>query len=519
MYIYNLGLRFLKIVKDNQEKIAIKFCDSSGITFDQLNKLSNQFANFMLQQGIKKQQVVVIQNEKTVYGFAAMIACIKIGIIYTNLDMTNPEERIKKIFAVCAPVLVIADKQISTNVRNVCHEMSVKYFECGDEKEKCMIKSYSCCLSDTVTATVSGCSPAYLMFTSGSTGTPKGVLIKHESVLNLIQWSKDTYQLTSEDIMTNLNPIYFDNSVFDFYCSVFNGLTMVAIPKEVVADSRQMIQVIEKAQCTFWFSVPSLLIYLNNLRILNRNMLKSIRIFSFGGEGYPKEQLIKLVGLYKAHAKFYNVYGPTEGTCICSAYEIKESDFEDRRGLVTLGRIAKNFEYLIMDEYQQQSDKGELCIMGSQLAIGYYNDIKKTEKSFVRNPLQEQFYQIMYRTGDLVEEKEGNLYFLGRIDNQVKHMGYRIEMEEIEAGFYSLPYIKQCAVVNQEMQSGFTKIVAYIVTDLKKEEKEMRSDLRGVLPEYMIPNVIEIVERLPQNANGKIDRNKLKNNRWLNEEM
>lgn len=510
MYTYNLGLRFSNMVKENLQKTAIKFCDNSSITFFELDSFSNQIVHFLLEQGIEKQQVIAIQNEKTAFGFASMLACIKIGVIYTNFDFANPKERIRKIFQTCRPKFVLTDNQINENVLYLCNEMQVQYFEYVDKTVKKNIINQPSAISKDILQEVTGENPAYIMFTSGSTGTPKGVLIKQESVLNLIEWGKETYSLTLNDIMTNVNPIYFDNSVFDFYCALFNGITLIAFSKEVVAQPKLMLEIVEREKCTFWFSVPSFLIYLYNLRLLSEKVFQFIRIFSFGGEGYPKEQLVKLYNLYQEHAEFYNVYGPTEGTCICSAYRISQTDFEDSKGLVTLGKIANNFHSFILDKEDQISTIGELCLLGTQLAVGYYNDQERTEKSFVQNPFNNKFNEKMYRTGDLVEEKEGKLYFKGRIDNQIKHMGYRIELEEIENGLMQISYVKQCAVVHGKTANGFSKIVAYIATDLKLEQKEIRVELRKYLPEYMIPNYFETMQELPKNANGKVDRIQLK---------
>lgn len=488
-YIYNLGLKFREVAQKYGDKTAIKFFDGTEISFAELECLSNRLANWLIKKGICKNQVVAIQNNKTAAGYAIMLACLKIGAIYTNFDSSNPKERLDKIFETAKPALVISDTEINPQ-------------EVENQKDT---------LSEEILAGVTGGNPAYIMFTSGSTGIPKGVLIRQESILNFIDWGQVTYNITPDDVLTNVNPIYFDNSVFDFYCSIFNGAALGAFPKDMVEQPKKMLETIDKMGCTFWFSVPSFLIYLMNIKLLNKDTFKTIRAFSFGGEGYPKDLLKKLYDLYSNRAEFFNVYGPTEGTCICSAYKIQDSDFEDMHGLVTLGHIALNFDYLILDENNNPSKLGELCLMGTQLALGYYNDRERTEKSFVNNPLNSCFEQKIYRTGDLVEEKEdGKLYFIGRADNQIKHMGYRIELEEIEANLIKLPYVKQCAVVHGKTEKGFSKLVAYILTDEPREQKELREDLRNFLPDYMIPNIFEFVEELPKNPNGKVDRVTLK---------
>lgn len=510
-YIYNLGLKFKDIAKKNYDRVAIKFCDSTSITFLKLDELSDRIANLLIKKKILKNQVIAIQNDKTAFGYAIILACLKLGIIYTNFDNTNPKERLNKIFDTAKPALVISDSELAEHIVELCQEKNIEYFDYSKINSQKELEEVKSKLDLKIVESVIGSDPAYIMFTSGSTGIPKGVLIKQESILNFIDWGRVNYNITKEDTLTNVNPIYFDNSVFDFYCSIFNEASLAAFSKDIIAQPKKMLELIDEMKCTFWFSVPSFLIYLTNLKLLNKDTFKTIRAFSFGGEGYPKEALKKLYDLYSEKSEFFNVYGPTEGTCICSAYKLSDEDFVNMHGLPTLGNIAPNFDYLIIDENNKPSKLGELHLIGPQLALGYYNDKERTEKSFVNNPYISNFEQKMYKTGDLVEEKEdGKLYFIGRADNQIKHMGYRIELEEIEAGLIKIPYIKQCAVVHGKTDKGFSRLIAYIATDSDVEQKQLRDELRKILPEYMIPNLFELMKELPKNQNGKIDRVELK---------
>lgn len=504
MYIYNLGQTFQNICELHRDKTAIIFDGKDRITFGELNSLSNRMAHFLKTRGVKKLDVVAIQNRKSDLGFAMMLACLKLGIIYTNFDYTNPAERIRKIFETASPRLVFAD-QHNAEIESLCTELQLTYFV-ADKKEDFLEFEESS--DEKFGGSVSGSNPAYIMFTSGSTGIPKGVLISQRSLLNFISWGRETYQLSTDDIMTNVNPIYFDNSVFDFYCSVFNGITMAAFSKDIVEKPKEMLQIIHDIKCTFWFSVPSMLIYLTNLKLLTKEVLENIRIFSFGGEGYPKELLRKLYAIYGDTANFYNVYGPTEGTCICSAYQIQKEDME-ADGLVPLGEIAPNFDYVILDEADRLADCGELCLMGDQLALGYYNDAERTERSFVQYMGISSYPFRMYRTGDLVEIRDGKLFFVGRVDNQIKHMGYRIELEEIECALIKIQDVKECAVIHTVSRNNMSKLIAYVATDVKMEDVLVRQELRKYLPNYMIPNRFEYVDELPKNANGKVDRKRM----------
>jgi D-alanine--poly(phosphoribitol) ligase subunit 1 len=205
-----------------------------------------------------------------------------------------------------------------------------------------------------------------------------------------------------------------------------------------------------------------------------------------------------------------NVYGPTECTCICSAYPLGDDDFTDMEGLPTLGRLNQNFDFCILDEEGNEAPVGELCLIGPNVSAGYFNDPERTAAAFVTLADPRRFMKRMYRTGDLVREREGKLHFLGRKDNQIKHMGYRIELEEIEHALVRLPYIDQAAVLYQRGNAAYGKIMAFAASKDAADEKAVLRDLAQLLPTYMIPAKLVIMEELPKNPNGKVDRQKLK---------
>lgn len=245
------------------------------------------------------------------------------------------------------------------------------------------------------------------------------------------------------------------------------------------------------------------MIYLLTLKVLDGKYLQSIRSFIFGGEGFFKSELKKLYDLYKNNAKFINVYGPTECTCICSTYDVKKSDFIDMLSLVSLGKITDNFNYKILNKDGELSKKGELFLFGDGVGMGYIGNKELTKEKFIP--------QKMYKTGDIVEEKNGFLYFIGRVDNQIKHMGYRIELEEIEIALNSLDYVVQSAVLYRRENNRFGKLIAFVECCKNISlQVDIRVDLKSILPTYMIPDIIKFLEVLPKNRNGKIDKQKLK---------
>ena len=283
-----------------------------------------------------------------------------------------------------------------------------------------------------------------------------------------------------------------------------------------LSDAARIVSRVEEAGCTLWFSVPSLLIYLMTMKALPAGSARRLRRIVFGGEGYPKRELSRLLTRFGDRATLINVYGPTECTCICSAYPISAEDLADGAGLPPLGQIAANCGYLILesDRGVPEGEVGELCLYGPQLALGYYNDPDRTAAAFTPNPLPGGVPRVIYRTGDLVRRAGGVLHFVGRKDNQIKHMGYRIELEEVEAAAQLLPGTIQAAVVYRRIREGHGLIVAHLAlaADAPRDEAVLRAALRQTLPEYMLPNRFVFWEELPKNANGKVDRVALRDN-------
>ena len=509
MYEYNLAIRFQHIVEERSLNTAVWFDESRSITYVDLNQRANRIARLLRSRNVSKGDVVCLSGEKSIDTFACIIACLKIGAIYCVVDPVTPVERLRKIFSTCRPRLVFAER-----------EFIVKFTELISAADIETLNSDPGSITDSVrefddsnlelTRSITGSDGAYIMFTSGSTGIPKGALMTHANVLNLIDWSRQTFKIDSTDTLTNVNPLYFDNSVFDLYSSLFNGSRLAPFTKDEVKDPKLLVEKIDAAKCTLWFSVPSLLIFLQTMKAADGGRMKSISRFVFGGEGYPKAKLKALYDSYSPASELFNVYGPTECTCICSSYKLSSDDFDDLQGLPPLGHIAENFSFLIIDDKGDvlpEGETGELCLLGPNVGKGYYNDPERTSSSFVQNPLHSAFPDLMYKTGDLtrVDPADGKLYIRGRRDNQIKHMGYRIELEEIEAALNCLDYISEAAVLHSR-NGELSRIVAVVSTKDDHNDMQIRQDLRSIIPDYMIPGVFHREDALPKNPNGKVDR-------------
>ena len=510
VYDYNLGLKFYSISEAFSNNIALKFPSGVSYSYRQINAQSNRIAGILLEASVKKGDVVAIFNNKSCNAYCTMLACLKIGAIYTNLDTSSPIQRLHKILDRCQPKIICFDAVDDTFRDNILDVIKVDFtFDILSEQFATELNKYSEHNLDH-TLLVTSSDPAYIMFTSGSTGFPKGAVMSHGNVLNFINWGSQTFQVSEKDIFTNANPIYFDNSVFDFYVSLFNGATLVPLSHDLVKSTKKLVDAINESNCTIWFSVPSLLVYLLTTRALTKNDFKSVTRISFGGEGFPKNKLQQLFQLFGDRITLFNVYGPTECTCICSSYIITEKDFENMNELAPLGLIASNFSFEILQQKAENQSLGELALLGPCVGLGYYNDVERTATSFIQNS-KSSFTQVMYKTGDLVElGSNGYLYFKGRIDNQVKHMGYRIELEEIEAAFSTLNYVDEVGVIYEKISAELGQIKAFIsIAAPQIDEQTILSDIKNLLPPYMIPRKIVILPILPKNSNGKIDRKQL----------
>ena len=329
----------------------------------------------------------------------------------------------------------------------------------------------------------------------------------HANVLWFVAWARERFAIGADDVLTGANPAYFDNSVFDFYAALFSGAALAPFSAAEVREPRRLVQLVNAAGCTSWFSVPSLLVYLLTTRALDAKSFAAVRRIVFGGEGFPKAKLKQLFDLFGARARLENVYGPTECTCICSAHTIDADDFADMRSLAPLGRLAENFDYEILPLDAGDADFGELFLRGPQVGLGYYADPVRTAQSFVQNPRHALYADIGYRTGDLVRrDARGWLHFAGRADFQVKHLGYRIELEEVEAALNALPGVRECGVVYQPLGDGLGQILAFAATAAPADPAELLAAMARLLPHYMMPRRLVLLDALPKNANGKIDR-------------
>lgn len=508
-YAYSLSYAFQRLANEQAELPALRFSDRV-VTYGQLDSLANSLASLLLAKGCKRGDVIAIGHDKKLLSYALMLAALRIGVPYVNFDTASPVERLNRIMDTCCARLVFYDDPSKENLIRELTGSGMREGMLLSENELYSPSQLELESVSRAAAAVDGACIAYIMFTSGSTGIPKGVAVTHQNAIHFIAWGKRCFEVNKTDVFAQLSPMYFDNSVFDFYVGLFSGASLAPVPRELMTKPYELVPFVGKSGATIWFSVPSLLMYMMTMKAMKAAALPAIRAFSFGGEGYPKAELKKLFDMFAGKARLFNVYGPTECTCICSAHVISDADFADMSGLPTLGFLNENFDYRIVDEEGRDSRTGELWLIGPNVASGYFNDPERTEAAFSVMTNPNRYMKRVYKTGDIVNESDnGHLNFIGRKDNQIKHMGYRIELEEIEQAMARVPGVDQAAAVYRRISGTHGKIYGFAACSLPIDERVILDELSKTLPDYMIPGKITLLSELPKNANGKVDRKHL----------
>jgi len=475
------------------------FVDTNGgMTFSQLNISAKKIAMAIIHKtgGVVNQPIAVMMH-KGKECIAAFMGIIYSGNYYSPIDTSMPEKRVNLIMKELSPVLVIAETANTYVCENLC-----TYEKCMNQKaidEKMIEKQLSKVLN---------IDPVYVLFTSGSTGVPKGVVVSHAGVIDYTEWLKKTFHFDENTIFGNQAPLYFDNSILDIYSCLKNGSTVYFIEEKMFSFHGQLMRYLIEKRINTIFWVPSALIGVADSNILEKiDELPGLNNILFCGEVMPAKQLAKWMKKFEG-AVFANLYGPTEITDVCT-YFIVDRIYGDNE-ILPIGKACENTEILIINEngqYAEINETGEILVRGIGVSKGYYRNDEKSNAAFIQNPLHNDYRDIVYKTGDLGKiDENGNIIYIGRIDNQIKYQGHRIELGEIESAANSISGVKRtCAVFSNKRN----KIVLYVLTE-ELNEKEIYVLLKNKIPRYMLPAEIIILEELPQNVNGKIDRVRLK---------
>lgn len=504
LQVQNLWAAFEETVRRKETEVALIFPENS-IQFGELVSLAVQAAAWFTKLGLKRGNVVALELPKRLETYVLWLACLRQGLPYVFIDPKNPADRTASILARTRPALYV-----STSAGQNPHGLHVKlppetagraWIEALSEKDELVSP-----------AVVNGVDPAYIMFTSGSTGEPKGAVIPHQGVINLMAWARSKVAPNSEARFSNLNPLHFDNSVFDLFCGLINGGTLVPVETGALNNPMAWVRRLRDGAASVVFAVPTLFLTLDRLKLLTPESLPEVKVFLFGGEGFPIEALKAFHARFAGRARLVNVYGPTETSCICSSLEIDDGQLAAAKtGFVSLGRMHDGFDYLIIDDAGAEARLGELWIGGPCVGLGYYANAVETERRFRQDPRQELYRSVWYRSGDVVREDDaGLLWFQGRADNQVKIRGHRIELEEVDLAAEQMTGVLRASCVAVAGNDGLELRLAF-AAERAISTDAMLAHCAARLPSYMRPTVIRQFDHLPENANGKVDRKAVKN--------
>lgn len=462
----------------------------------QVQQAVNRIGTTLARRDVTRRPVALYLDHQ-VPCLLAMLGTLAAGGFYTVLDTAQPPERVRRITDQLGPALLVTDQAHRAEAEALGLPCPLLLME------DALAEAEDLFLLQTLRNAAIDTDLAYVLFTSGSTGAPKGVAVQHRAVLAYSAWAARTFGINEQTVFGNQTPFYFSMSVTDLYTALRTGASVQILPKRLFSFPVQLLDYLTAHQVNTLYWVPSALGGVVRWKALDYTALPPLRTILFAGETMPTPYL----NYWRAHyprALFANLFGPTETTDIC-AYYIVDREFADDEPL-PIGTACDNCGLLVLTEDGREAPRGEpgeLCVRGSFLAAGYYNMPDKTVQRFCPNPLQPHYPEIIYRTGDLVRwDEKGLLQYLGRTDNQIKHMGYRIEPGEIETAAFGQEGLQSCACIYDAPRD---RLVLFF-TGPKGLEEALRVRLAQRLPAYMQPTAYRRLKTMPQNANGKIDR-------------
>lgn len=488
-YLEDSAIRFPK-------KIAV-IEDDHSVNYTELLNCSKSIGSFLANQELMRKPVAVFL-EKGINALISFLGITYAGAFYSLINPDFPQARLKSMLMTLETDTIITTKEYETSLKEIIDKENIIFIEDIidtpiDEDNLNSIKNRMIDLD-----------PLYLNFTSGSTGIPKGVLISHRSVIDFIDNFVPNFSIREDDIIANQAPFDFDVSVKDIYSSLKTGATLLIVPKTLFSSPAKLLDYLCDNHATTMIWAVSALCLITTFHGLDYKVPETVNKVIFSGEVMPIKHLnIWMEKLPKA--TFVNVYGPTEITCNCTYHIIdRNRDYQDK---IPIGGSFSNERVFLLDENDNKINEGigEICVSGTCLALGYYNNFAETDKRFVQNPLNKYYKEYIYRTGDLGQYINNELYFMGRKDFQIKYMGHRIELEEIEKYIMEVNEVRRtCCIFNEEKE----KIYGFYIGDIDK--KDLYNKLKETLPIYMIPTKLINIEEFSLTKNGKIDRKVLK---------
>ncbi len=468
------------------EKVIFKEAGKEGLTYQEFYRQVCSVADGLLNyfDGKMPEEPIAVAVDRDVPSLVLIFGVCAAGGWYVAVDSTLPEERAQLLMSVCSPAVLLYatenDPYPQSELPKLKADTSkeVGAFEIQQREETL---------------------PLFGIFTSGSTGVPKLVVKDCRGIRKFIENYCANFELTSEEIFGNQIPFYFDASTKDIFATVYLGATTVVFPQQVFSFPVNLVKALNEEKITTFVCVPSVLSVTARFDVFSALVPTTLEKILFVGERMP----IRSLNYWRKalpEARFVNLYGSTE-VAGNSCYYIINRDFNEDE-ILPIGQTFDTAQIFLLDENGNLAEEGEICVAGEGLALGYYKDPEKTEVAFKTLTLGD-FTGRVYRSGDYGRINEyGEYICIARKDAQIKHMGHRIELGDIEVCASALEYVSECCCL---YAAPMEKIVLFCGCDADKK-RQIRKDLSAKLPKYMLPHDYVCFDELPHNRNGKIDR-------------
>jgi amino acid adenylation domain-containing protein len=515
----NVLLQDLVRIQADRRPEAVAMADRGRlVSYGELEAWSDRLAGVLYEAGCRPGDRVGVMMPKSWRAIGAMLATLKCGAMYVPLDPSSPGARLSKIVGASDPRVLLAagpERPLSELVSAV-PSAAARVGWLGDQPPaEWLAPVFRVGDVEAAGAAAPGVrvnpdEGAHILFTSGSTGTPKGVVVPHASVLHFVRWAVQYFGIGLDDRISGQPPLHFDLSTFDIFGTFAAGAALYPVPAELGPFPHKLAEFVREARLTQWFSVPSVLNLMVKANAIREGDFPAVRRILWCGEVMPTP-ILRVLMTRVPHARYTNLYGPTETTIASSYYTVPACPASDEVA-IPIGHPCQGEELLVLDQRGQPAAPGEvgdLYIRGVGLTLGYWRDAERTRAAFVPDGAG----GVRYKTGDLARrDADGLVYFLGRNDSQIKSRGYRIELGEVEAALHSLELFRECAVVAVETEGFDGVAIACAFAPLRDGTTalEARTALTRLLPTYMLPVRWLVLDTLPKNDNGKIDRAALK---------